>query len=683
MGYISKNPKLDSEILTDQGATSVTNPPSGSSKFINRNKKLWSRDSNGVEQLVGSGAGEKNYIGNPSDANAGWTASAAGITVDTTSTTGNLPELSTLTAIAITPVSGTTDYVYNRFTIDPADKGKKLKIQFALKTAAAAGDVVIEMYSNAASNYGGAYTSIAVTLSSIPALSSGVFQTEFDSTTADYYEIRFRRAAGTTALYISSVIIGPGIIAQSAAVGPISFTLPTPAGFTITASSDKYIATRIGSSLRVQGSLTVAGSSNTSAGFILPTGLTLDTTNLRSASTGQALGTFLRHKPSATGSGIYSGDWSSVVFFDGSTTGTLFIANTVDSNTLNKVNGNALLAASDRVDFEFEVPIAEWSGNGSVNLGPGAQVEIASNDGSGGTSAGSTYNTGSVAGASRFASVNSVTGSNSVTQYLVTFQSPIQALNDIKLEVSTDGGVTWDGGGSDIVNIPMVVQNQSKYGMRVVPNNSTSVYVQFGNQGTVSSSATYAASAAAWSGPAGVSTYLWRLKKVNPSSPVGFGLAGVDGSSGLYKAGQAPGIVSGVAIGAGYLGETISATVAAVSAAGTNTNGLVTSVALTPGKWKISGTIISNRNGATIVAGNQNMKYSLLGNGGTPADGTVRGKDLYPMNGPLPIDYTDVTLPIAGYTVNISVNTTYYLYASNKYSAGTPTWDAFLEAVRI
>lgn len=142
------------------------------------------------------------------------------------------------------------------------------------------------------------------------------------------------------------------------------------------------------------------------------------------------------------------------------------------------------------------------------------------------------------------------------------------------------------------------------------------------------------------------------------------------------------GRTDGATVPSGYIGQVISSTVSAVAAAASNTYGNVTSITLTPGVWHIHGTLITNRSGATITAGNQNAQYSLI-TSSTPGAGSVRGKDFYPMNAAFDISYSDITWPVNGYSVNISVSTTYYLHAQNKYSAGTPTWDAYLEAVRI
>lgn len=61
---MSKNPRFESEILTDQGVSSVPNPASGSHKFINRSGILYSKNSSGTETLVGSGLDSPGKLDN-------------------------------------------------------------------------------------------------------------------------------------------------------------------------------------------------------------------------------------------------------------------------------------------------------------------------------------------------------------------------------------------------------------------------------------------------------------------------------------------------------------------------------------------------------------------------------------------------------------------------------------------
>jgi hypothetical protein len=68
--------------------------------------------------------------------------------------------------------------------------------------------------------------------------------------------------------------------------------------------------------------------------------------------------------------------------------------------------------------------------------------------------------------------------------------------------------------------------------MYITPNDSTSVYVGFGNKGRVGNNASYAGDGATWGS---ITDRKWRVRKAKASSPVGFGLAGTDGSSGLVN----------------------------------------------------------------------------------------------------------------------------------------------------
>jgi hypothetical protein len=54
MGYTSKNPRFETELLTNQGATSISNAPSGTHRLINRNGVIYVQDSSGVETAIGS-----------------------------------------------------------------------------------------------------------------------------------------------------------------------------------------------------------------------------------------------------------------------------------------------------------------------------------------------------------------------------------------------------------------------------------------------------------------------------------------------------------------------------------------------------------------------------------------------------------------------------------------------------
>ena len=55
MAYHSKNPRLDSTILTDEGVGAVTSPAAGSHKVVNRSGVLYTVNSSGTEAPMGAG----------------------------------------------------------------------------------------------------------------------------------------------------------------------------------------------------------------------------------------------------------------------------------------------------------------------------------------------------------------------------------------------------------------------------------------------------------------------------------------------------------------------------------------------------------------------------------------------------------------------------------------------------
>ena len=147
MSYVSKNPRFNSQILTDQGTNSVDDPASGSHKIVNRNGLLYMRDSSGNETAIGSAGatGGINYIDNPSAETGtdGWStyADAAGTTpVDGTGGSANVTLTRTTAAAEIlrgdasfeltVPANSQGEGFSYDFTIDKADQNKVLGIWF-------------------------------------------------------------------------------------------------------------------------------------------------------------------------------------------------------------------------------------------------------------------------------------------------------------------------------------------------------------------------------------------------------------------------------------------------------------------------------------------------------------------------------------------------------------------------
>ena len=310
-----------------------------------------------------SGAGIKNYISNPNDANSGWTASAGGIAVTTETTSSLFPDnITQSSAIKILRASG-SDYVYTRWTMDAADYSILCGILFAMQYSGTAGDYTLALYTNTASNYGGTYVSVTLPTTSIPASTTGFnFQTNgvAGASGTQYMELRINGIAGTTALYLNAVTFTPNAPAQGAAISEWASYTPTAVGFGSPTLEGQW--RRVGSSMEIQGKITSGASTAVTASITIPTNYTIGTVGLPTIG---AVGT-------STNPNAVSGP-AIVLATPGGTTLQFSLTN------LTAMTGSGLLSAGQVASFNASIPISEWAGNGTVNLGPGAQVEYASN----------------------------------------------------------------------------------------------------------------------------------------------------------------------------------------------------------------------------------------------------------------------------------------------------------------
>ena len=270
----------------------------GASVLLTWDGIKWVIDSNVVLGGVsGSGGGGssttssssgKNYIARPDNANADWASSnIALVTVATDSVSANLPEAATkTTAIRITRISGTTGYVRYRFVVDPADLGKKFQLQWNQKYAGTAGDYTIEMWSFTASDYTTGPVQLTMQSSSIPqATNSGTLSTSFDTAANKYVELRIVAVAGTTPLYLSGVLVGPGF-ADLNTSGLISNTTQSIAGSkTFAAQTNIGPAAGIAGSHQIFGSTTAAAPSLDILGNVLKFGSDANTVTRTTATT--------------------------------------------------------------------------------------------------------------------------------------------------------------------------------------------------------------------------------------------------------------------------------------------------------------------------------------------------------------------------------------------------------------
>jgi hypothetical protein len=316
---------------------------------------------------AGSGTGAVNVIDSPNDASA-WVASGAGVTVATSTTTTDQPLEGVIdTAIKITPVSG-TDYARIRWTMPASLKNSKVGVSWFQRPLSgyATGDFKLEVYKNSASNYGGSYTEFPLATdssgtSSIPVL-SGRYVSEFDADDGDYYELRIVRTAGTTALNITSVIVGPGALTSGAVVTDWQSWTPTFYNLgTVTNISFRY--RRVGSNLEVYGNFTT-GTTPASVGSIgLPSGLTVDLTTPISNNRSVQLGKLTRltsatNEPPLTPVLCYSSTGGADRLLIAESTGSsAYVEKTVDN----------ILGSSEAQDCYMLVPISQWAGRGVMN----------------------------------------------------------------------------------------------------------------------------------------------------------------------------------------------------------------------------------------------------------------------------------------------------------------------------
>lgn len=513
--------------------TAPSSPSAGKLRvYAKSDHKLYKKDNGGTESEVGGGSGgsgEINVITNPNNADAGWTASAAGITVGTTTTGSDLP-LSTSaisSAIKITPVSS-TDYVYIRWTMPTALKNKKLKTEWYQHylTGYASGDLKLEIHTNSASNYGGTDATLVLStdtsaVTAIPAF-DGKFTSYFDANSSDYYELRIKRVAGTTADVIGNVVVGPGIQPQGAVVSDSQSITPVPnatAFGTVSLVNFKY--EREGSWMRLHGYFKAGTVTANDMKIALPAGFTINYSAGLTTTNAMELGTWYGLSGST---GFGTTNTFGGIFADGSDTSNIYMSNTPTSAAFDKSDANNL-SSSSGLTIDCRIPIAEWAGSGTVNLAQN-DVEFGSNSSSSNSSDTTSFAYGPAG--SQFSTV----GSTSITKR-VRFLTPIQSTDQISFEMSTDSGVTWGALTMGGYVSDFEAQNGSFYGIRIDPVNSTDIDMTMGAYRIVTGT-TFGAAGGAWSTISGSATYKWRVKKIKAGVAVGFGLVS------QYSAGLVP-----------------------------------------------------------------------------------------------------------------------------------------------
>lgn len=473
-------------------------------------------------------AGFVNYITN-ADAQSdttGWAtyADAAGAApVDGTGGTANV----VWDRNTSSPLRGNADFAFakdaaNRqgqgvafaFTLATTDRSKKCQISFDYDTSAAnyaAGDLRVYIYD---------VTNAALITPQTVAIPKGTntFQTTFDTTTSTSYRLILHVATTNATAYtvdFDNFVVNAGQVVQGAAIGdPVSVTMTT----NLTNNTVTATETRSGSwaFYNVLISFTGAPSAGNLA-LNLPSGRTINTAAL--LSTDATSGNNLPHS-SGTYRDAGTVSYPLTIAYNSTTSVALFYTDDAAAGVVVQNNITATtpttIANTDYIKMSFAVPIAEWAGNGTVNLGPGAQVEYAS----GAITSDASTTTTIYGPAGSRPPTASLSTTRSAT---LTWQYPIQADDQIEIEISSDSGATWtpttaNGQGS----LSYVIQNGVEYGVYLSHSSPTTTVVWFPVYAR-STGSTYGGVGTAWSSLNSAIRY--RVRKARASSPVGFSRA--------------------------------------------------------------------------------------------------------------------------------------------------------------
>lgn len=538
MSYVSKNPRFTTTSVTDSTTGTISSPPSGVDKIINRNGVLYLKNSAGGETPIGSSSGGKNYLAKQSDASAAvGTVSVVAAGADI-SVSGTFPNVSSAwyadagaAAIAISSdntLRGTSNYltaltsfsaagaVYVQtpvFNIDGEDLGKALAVQFdvAGNTTADDWDVVAVRYTSA--GVFGALIPIAGIASTTTGTASaqvptgtttfrGFFIT--GSTASDVYSIRWRRRAGAVAIRFDNLIVGPNSVMLGTAITDWQSYTPTGSWTANTTYTGKYA--RVGQNLLLDILVSTSGAPTAASLTVnIPSGLVIDTS---------ALTSFVNGLSTLGGVGVVNDSTTTayniqVVYSSTTAVRVLFQNNASGAQTAVNATAPITFGAGDSVNFQCSVPIVGYSSN--VTMADRAVEEYAWNS----ATADSSDTTSFAYGPS---GVNIGSYSTAERTKRIRFQTAVQSTDSIFLEIYD--GTNWVQGSGIF---PFSAQSTRRYGILLEPVTGTADYqVVFPVDGARITGATYASAGAAWSG---FTAYKWRVRKVSGGAAVGFPIA--------------------------------------------------------------------------------------------------------------------------------------------------------------
>lgn len=513
----------------------------------------------------------------------GWYSSAA-TAASTTTTAAECPLAPILnTAIKITRTT-VGSYDAYRWKMPAALKQNTIPISWLqiVESGMAAGDFKLDVYTYTDAAYTTGATrknlrSDSSSVTSIPGY-TGFFGSNnaysFDTGSEDYYEMRITRVAGTKYLSIAGIKIGFGDIGVVGAVGEYestsSYTIlgavsnPTP-GTGATYYRNTY---RVGrwAIIHYEFKQSVAGSAGSGDYLLpLPTGLSIDYSRVGAAGVNGPL------------CDIGHGSFATAAYYNaaGIALNTGAYANRICLNLFNDSTatvtwGSAALSmtnASIQLGITVRVPIVGW--DDAIVVGPGQNIEYA-------------YPTGTLD------ADGATDGSNSALGYptsglqlgtltdtrikYIRWQNPPQKGDTILVRMSLDSGNSYS---EQIFNWVDASTGPTQQGARYLDTNFTTGVsrIQIGR---------YAYMTNNWQ-----TTYYLQVVKISTGRMVGIEHGQFHGGAQMYRAGYAPGWTAGTAIGAGYIGEVITASVLVASNNSTSATALTNDLTLTAGIWRI------------------------------------------------------------------------------------------------
>jgi hypothetical protein len=320
----------------------------------------------------------------PNQASGSWTAASGSYAAATVSGAGVLAGTYSmqLTWVGTTSVAGDM-LVSQAYTIDAEDQAKVLSFKFYYSTITGAS--LLNFSGTSSNTYqiyiydvtnsvwiqpAGVYSMVQ---GSGAGIAQGTFQTPSNMTQFRIAVVCVNASAsGSHTLNFDDFYVGPQALAFGAAVTDTSSTLSiTPVSFGTLGYSD-YRSYRIGDRWYFRGVFKSGTNSGSTASITLPAGIVIDSSKLYTTAV-QAVGHW-REALNAAGPTSEVATNSGPIFYDGSTTGSLFFAYQSGSNVWVKATASGLLANNDSISLEFDIPVAGWSSQTTLSADSDTRV---------------------------------------------------------------------------------------------------------------------------------------------------------------------------------------------------------------------------------------------------------------------------------------------------------------------